>query len=64
MTKKWIVEGRVRADINFEYTVEAPTEKAAVKQAERMIYAKAGITVNDVLDDEIYCERVKDWGTK
>jgi hypothetical protein len=56
---KYKVEGRIRADIEFEIEIEAKSEKSAIRMAEKQIYDKCGITSHDVIDDEIYCEKVK-----
>jgi len=57
---KYKVEGRIRADIPFEEIVEARNEISAAKKAEKIVYARCGITAFDVLDDEIYCEQIKE----
>ena len=56
--KKWHVEGRVRADIPIDEVVEAKTENAAAEIAEQRVYARCGISVCDVLDDEVYVEEI------
>lgn len=58
--KKFTVSGRIRADIGFEETVEAKSDKSAIKMVEHRVYARCGIDSYDVIDDEVYCERVKD----
>lgn len=58
--KKYNVTGRIRADIEFEEIVEAKSEKSAIKIAEQSVYSKCGITVYDVIDDEIYCEKLRE----
>ncbi|HXT83637.1 MAG TPA: hypothetical protein VN704_04810 [Verrucomicrobiae bacterium] len=55
---KYNVTGRVRADINFDETVEADSEEIAVEKVESKIYEKCGFTSFDVIDNEIYCEEV------
>lgn len=55
---KYIISGRMRADIEFEETVEAKSEKSAIRMVEQRIYAKCGISSHDVIDDEIYSEKV------
>ena len=55
---KYIVSGRMRADIEYEETIEAKSEKSAIRMVEQRIYAKCGITVHDVIDDEVYCEKL------
>ena len=57
--KQYTVSGRIRADIEFNETVEAKSEKSAMKMVEQRIYAKCGINSMDVIDDEIYCETIK-----
>lgn len=56
--KKWKVYGRIRADIEFSEDVEAKSEAAAIKIAEKRVHAKTGITDYDVLDHEIYADIV------
>ena len=58
--KKYKVYGRIKAEIEFEEIVEAKGEKSALKLVERSIYTKCGITRYDVLDDEIYVDKVED----
>ena len=41
--KTWKVEGRVRADYEFEEIVEARTEDAAVNKVEKIVYKHLGI---------------------
>ena len=56
--KKYLVRGRIRADIEYKLIVEAKTSTTACKIAEEMIYDRCGITFFDVLDDEQYCELI------
>lgn len=56
---KYKVEGRIRADIEFEEIVEATTEQSAVNKAEKIVYKKLGLNDHDIIDDEIYCERIE-----
>ena len=56
---KYKVEGRIRADITFEETVEASSEQAAVNKVTKIIYKRCGITKYDHLDDEFYCEALQ-----
>lgn len=64
MTKQWKVYGRVRADYEFEEIVEAATQKGALKMAEKKVYKHLGIDNSTVIDEEIYCEKIKEWGAK
>lgn len=57
---KYIVTGRVRADIELNETVEAKSEKSAIKIAEKKLYLRCKINKFDVLDDEICCEKIED----
>lgn len=58
--KKWQVEGRIRADITFEETVEASTEDAACNKVEKLICKRCGIDKFDILDTEFYASRIKE----
>jgi len=55
---KYKVYGRIRADIEFEVEIEASTMNAAIRRAEKQIYEKCGINKHDVIDDEIYCDKL------
>ncbi len=53
------VYGRVRVDYEFSEVVEANSEESAIKKTNKKIYGRLGISGNDILDDEIYCNKIK-----
>lgn len=57
---RYKVYGRMK--INYEYEIEVfgLTENDAMLNAERQVYDKLGINVCDVVDDEIYIEKIKE----
>ena len=57
---KYHVTGRVRADCPIDEIVEAKTQSIAIKIAEQNVYKRIGITVYEVLDDEVYCDVIRE----
>ena len=58
--KKYLVTGRIRADVPLNEVVEASSEDAAVNKAEKLLMLRLNIDNFDILDTEYYAERVKD----
>ena len=56
--KKWKVEGKLRADIGFEEYVLASTEAGAIRKAEKIVYERYGLKQSDIVDDDVYCEKI------
>lgn len=58
--KKYLVEGRWRIDFEFCEQIIAKSQNSAMKQVEAKLLSKLGISSHDILDEEIYVERIKE----
>jgi hypothetical protein len=57
---KYLIHGRIRADIPVSEIVEAEDEETACEIAQEIVYAKCGVHAGGIIDDEIYADRIED----
>lgn len=58
--RKFRVNGRVRADIEYDEIIEAKTWTTACKTGEKFLEKKLNLDPYSVLDCEHYCERLEE----
>ena len=59
---KYIVTGRIRADLNFEEEIIASSEENAVNEFMRRLHSGLEELTQEyeILDDEMYCDESKE----